>query len=257
MIHVMSVDIFEPAGCCFANQYIMLEQTPAGSDPLNITILPPCVQRLNYLNCPQASYSDLCTYGMNQNTTLFSGFLEFKAKPNGGGQADLPAEFPNVYDHVAVVDLQGVISTALGFNSAVPSSQIMLPTINVQITNYSYYGTGGTPLTPVDGVSRDQSDFAGAKSAKYWFTVVIVYSTESQAEINNAFLGTDLFNTIVGIAYSLPKINIESASTSSTPFFYEAEPFDTTHSAAATAAPMSVLVNMGSMIMCLLIMSLW
>lgn len=251
---------FEPSGCCFANQFMIAQQTPTGNQPENITILPPCVQRYNYMNCPNVSLSgSMCTHGANQNSTIIQGYIEIKTKPSG--LSKLGPYFPDVYDHVSMVNFQGVISTAISKNPAA-AGQIILPSINVQITNYSYYNLTGSSLTPDtgSGISPDQSDYKDAKSAKFWFNVAMVYSTESQAAINNAFLGTSEFKQIVGAAYGLPSAEIDAYATTSVPYFYQAEPFNTAHTSSAVAcvrAGSSLSLLVGTMLMCLLVLGMW
>jgi hypothetical protein len=248
--------VFEPSGCCYANQFIIAQQTPKGSSPENITILPPCVQRYNYMQCPQVSLSDnMCTYGANQNVTVIQGFVELKDKPTAGGK--LGPGFPDVYDKVSVVNLQGAISTALSFAA---SGVIKLPAINVQITNYSYFNALGNSLTPTSGsgISPDQSDYANAESAQFWFNVVLVYSSVEEAEVNNLFIGSSTFKTIIGIAYGLPAAKVDAYSTTGTPYFFQAEPFDTTHtSSAGVGAPFSLAVTGVSVLLCFVGLTMW
>lgn len=222
---------FSTYGCCYSNMVIIAEQTV--KNPSVITLLPPCVQRYLYLTCPKVSLStSFCTNGTDSNVTFIQGFLYFTKIPSI--LAKFGPYLPNAYNQTSITNLQGIISSSLMQNPLVNTIQVMLPAINIQITNFSYYNETAGMLTTTTGIaSPNEEDYIYATSAKFWFNVVQVYSNSDLANINNQYMNTDSFTKYIAGAYGLADTDVITKSENPIPFVYTAEPFNTAHSSSS------------------------
>lgn len=196
-----------------------------------------------HLNCPSVSLTkSFCTNGTNTNVTFIEGYIQFSFKPTAASKVG--PGFPDIYNHTSVINLQGSLTTALMKNPAV-SSQIMLPAINIQITNYSYYSSTGTLLTPTTGIApSNKSDYLDAGMAKYWFNVAQVYSNEQLALKNQLWINNANFKNVLAAIYGVPPTTLIIYATTSTPIVYNEQPFNTMHSSATNNYIQSITLTM-------------
>lgn len=216
--------LFGSQKCCFANQVAIIEQTP--TSPNNTVLLPPCVARYLNATCPQVSLSDsFCTNGTNSNTSILSGFVTINSAA---------PVLPNMYNKSSVLYLQGVIAEAVQTYNTAVTFQIVTA-LNVEISNFVYRDASGAQLTTTDGINAPGwTDYYGAASGTFYFNLVQVYLSPTDAQLNAQFLSSPAFGQVVTGAYSAP-----AATGFQQAYYYPAQRFNTEHSGAASPTLMA------------------